>query len=69
LIADDGNHHNDVQYEFYHHYDDQIEQEERYVPQSSHGFELLEVGGNVMTSPDILAKLAAAAVSPNQAVI
>ena len=56
LIADDGNPNNDI-----------------IVPgmegSSSHGIKLLEVGGNVQTAPNVNPELAAAAVSPTEAII
>ena len=39
------------------------------APQSTHGFALNEVGGNVQVAPCVDAEIAAAAVSPTEAVV
>lgn len=72
LIPDDGNPHNDVMVV------DRPVLQPLYTnqgvtnlsaPQSTHGFALNEVGGNVQVAPCVDAEIAAAAVSPTEAVV
>jgi len=57
LIEDDGNPHNDVI---------AVNSND---PQSTHGFALNEVGGNVQVAPCVDAEIAAAAISPTEAIV